>query len=290
MSVAISEPGRAASPAWQTISALLRRGNVRVGIAIVLLFLAATVLAPAIAPYDPTDQDLSNALSPPSLAHIFGADQYGRDVFSRVVFGTRDALLAIVVADGIALGAGGLLGLIAGFVGGAADAIIMRIVDVLLAFPYLLLALIIVAALGPSLTNALIAIGIVYTPQYARMMRGQVLAVRSADYVRAARALGSSRMRLMLRHVLPNCFTPVLVLATLQAGSVVVETAGLAFLGLGAQPPAADWGAMLADGHDYFLSAWWIATFPGLAIFVVVLGFNLIGDALRDYSDPRRRE
>jgi len=290
MSVTLA-PGRVVqSPGRQAARALLRRGSVRIGLALVLCFLALTILAPLVAPYDPTDQDLSNALSAPSLDHLFGADQYGRDVLSRVLFGTRDALLAIVVADGIALGAGGLLGLVAGFVGGAVDAVIMRIVDVLLAFPYLLLALIIVAALGPSLTNALIAIGIVYTPQYARLMRGQVLAVRTADYVRAARALGSSRWRLMLRHVLPNCFTPVLVLATLQAGSVVVETAGLAFLGLGAQPPAADWGAMLADGHDYFLSAWWIATFPGLAIFVVVLGFNLIGDALGDYSDPRRRE
>ena len=290
MSATVLQPTRADSPARQALAALLRRGSVRIGLATVLLFLLVTALAPVISPYDPTDQDLSSALSPPSLDHIFGADQYGRDVFSRVLFGTRDALLAIVVADGIALVAGGLLGLVAGFVGGAIDAVIMRIVDVLLAFPYLLLALIIVAALGPSLTNALIAIGIVYTPQYARMMRGQVLAARNADYVRAARALGSSRTRLMLRHVLPNCFTPVLVLATLQAGAVVVETAGLAFLGLGAQPPAADWGAMLSDGHDYFLSAWWIATFPGLAIFVVVLGFNLIGDALRDYSDPRRRQ
>jgi peptide/nickel transport system permease protein len=289
MSVAVSQSAVAQSPAREALGALLRRGSVQIGLGFVLGFLALTILAPMISPYDPTDQDLSNALSSPSLEHLFGADQYGRDVFSRVLYGTRDALLAIIVADGIALGAGGLLGLIAGFIGGVADAVIMRIVDVLLAFPYLLLALIIVAALGASLTNALIAIGIVYTPQYARMMRGQVLAVRSADYVRAARALGSSRARLMLRHVLPNCFTPVLVLATLQAGSVVVETAGLAFLGLGAQPPAADWGAMLSDGHDYFLSAWWIATFPGLEIFVVVLGFNLIGDALRDYADPRRR-
>jgi peptide/nickel transport system permease protein len=289
MSVTVAPRAIAQSPGRQATRALLHRGSVRIGLAIVLVFLLLTMLAPVVSPYDPTDQDLSNALSPPSLDHLFGADQYGRDVFSRVLYGTRDALLAIVVADGIALGAGGLLGLMAGFLGGAVDAVIMRFVDVLLAFPYFLLALIIVAALGPSLTNALIAIGIVYTPQYARMMRGQVLAVRTADYVRAARALGSSRWRLMLRHVLPNCFTPVLVLATLQAGSVVVETAGLAFLGLGAQPPAADWGAMLADGHAYFLSAWWIATFPGLAIFVVVLGFNLIGDALRDYSDPRRR-
>jgi len=290
VSVSLAQRAIGNSPVRQATADLLHRGTVRIGVALVLLFLALTILAPVVSPYDPTDQDLSNALSPPSLVHLMGADQYGRDVFSRVLYGTRDALLAIVVADGIALGLGGLMGLVAGFVGGAVDAVIMRIVDVLLAFPYLLLALIIVAALGPSLTNALIAIGIVYTPQYARMMRGQVLAVRSADYVRAARALGSSRSRLMLRHVLPNCFTPVMVLATLQAGSVVVETAGLAFLGLGAQPPAADWGAMLSDGHDYFLSAWWIATFPGLAIFVVVLGFNLIGDALRDYADPRRRE
>jgi peptide/nickel transport system permease protein len=277
MSVTLAPRRVVQSPGRQAARALLRRGSVRIGLALVLAFLALTILAPLVSPYDPTDQ-------------LFGADQYGRDVFSRVLYGTRDALLAIVVADGIALGAGGLMGLVAGFIGGAVDAVIMRFVDVLLAFPYLLLALIIVAALGPSLTNALIAIGIVYTPQYARLMRGQVLSVRTADYVRAARALGSSRRRLMLRHVLPNCFTPVLVLATLQAGSVVVETAGLAFLGLGAQPPAADWGAMLADGHAYFLSAWWIATFPGLAIFVVVLGFNLIGDALGDYSDPRRRE
>jgi ABC-type dipeptide/oligopeptide/nickel transport system permease subunit len=284
MSAALS-----AHPARQAVRTLFRRGNVRIGAVIIACFLALTILAPVLAPYDPADQDLSSALSPPTLGHPFGADQYGRDMLSRVMYGTRDAVLAIVVADGIALVAGCTLGLIAGFVGGRVDAAIMRFVDVLLAFPYLLLALIIVAALGPSLTNALIAIGIVYTPQYARLIRGQVLAVRSADYVRAARALGSSRIRLMLCHVLPNCFTPILVMATLQAGSVIVETAGLAFLGLGAQPPSPDWGALLADGHDYFLSAWWIATFPGLAIFVVVLGFNLIGDALRDYADPRRR-
>ena len=181
------------------------------------------------------------------------------------------------------------MGLVAGFFGGRIDAVIMRINDVLLAFPYLLLALIIVAALGPGLTHSMIAIGIVYTPQYARLLRGQVLAVREADYVRAARALSASRLRIMLRHVLPNSFTPIMVMATLQAGSVIVETAGLSFLGLGAQPPSSDWGALLADGQSYFLTAWWIATFPGLAIFLVVLGFNLLGDALRDHFDPRRR-
>lgn len=267
----------------------LRRTSARAGLVIAALFLMLTIVASLIAPYDPDDQDLSSALSGPSLEHPFGADQYGRDVLSRVIYGSRTALLAIIVADGLALMVGGTIGLIAGFAGGGIDATLMRLVDVLLAFPYLLLALIIVAALGPGLTNCIIAIGIIYTPQYARLMRGQVLTVQSADFVWAARSVGATPLRVMLRHVLPNSLSPVLVMATLQAGSVVVETAGLSFLGLGAQPPSPDWGALLADGHGYFLSAWWIATFPGLAIFLVVVGFNLIGDALRDQLDPRRR-
>jgi peptide/nickel transport system permease protein len=284
------QPIGAARDRWYApIARVLRRHEAKFGLAIVLAFLFLTVAAPLLVPYDPYDQDLSNALSPPSAQHLFGADQYGRDVFSRVLYGSRTALLAIVVADGLALVLGSALGLIGGFIGGAVDALVMRMVDVLLAFPYLLLALIIVAALGPSLTNSMIAIGIVYTPQYARLIRGQVLSVRALDYVRAARAIGTPRWRIMMRHVLPNSFGPVIVMATLQAGSVVVETAGLSFLGLGAQPPSPDWGALLADGHNYFLTAWWIATFPGLAIFCVVLGFNLIGDALRDQFDPRRR-
>ena len=271
------------------VGRVLRRGTARIGLAITVVFLLLTVLAPLVAPYDPFDQDLSSALSPPALDHWFGTDQYGRDMLSRVLFGTRTALLAVIVADGLALVAGCAMGLVAGFFGGRTDSVVMRVVDVLLAFPYLLLALIIVAALGPGLTHSMIAIGVVYTPQYARLIRGQVLAVRQADYVRAARAVGAGRLRIMLRHVLPNSFTPILVMATLQAGSVIVETAGLSFLGLGAQPPSPDWGALLADGQSYFLSAWWIATFPGLAIFVVVIGFNLLGDALRDHFDPRRR-
>lgn len=271
------------------LARLFRTREAQIGLLITLIFFAATVAAPLVAPFDPFDQDLSAVLSPPSAEHLLGSDQFGRDVFSRVIYGTRTALLAIVVANGLALVLGSGLGLVGGFVGGTVDALVMRIVDVLLAFPYLLLALIIVAALGPSLTNSMIAIGIVLTPQYARLIRGQVLSVRAADYVRASRAIGTPSVVIMLRHVLPNSFTPVIVMATLQAGSVVVETAGLSFLGLGAQPPSPDWGALLADGHNYFLTAWWIATFPGLAIFCVVLGFNLIGDALRDQFDPRRR-
>ena len=282
--------GQAVIPARKPgdLRRVLRRASAKVGLLITVIFLLLTVAAPVVAPYDPYDQDLSSALSEPSADHWMGADQYGRDMFSRVLYGTRTALLAVVVADGLALVVGCAAGLVAGFFGGRTDAVIMRLVDVVLAFPYLLLALIIVAALGPGLTNSMIAIGIVYTPQYARLIRGQVLAIRHADFVRAARALGASRIRIMLRHVLTNSVTPILVMATLQAGSVVVETAGLSFLGLGAQPPSPDWGALLADGQSYFLTAWWIATFPGLAIFLVVLGFNLLGDAFRDHFDPRR--
>ena len=283
----VTAPRAAARPG---ILRVLRRPTARVGAAIVALFLLLTVIAPELAPYDPYDQDFGAALQEPSLEHFFGTDQYGRDELSRVMYGTRTALLAIVVADGIALVLGTMLGLIAGFYGKWVDSAAMRLVDVLLAFPYLLLALIIVAALGPSLVHSMIAIGIVATPVYARVIRGQVLSVRTTEFVLAARAIGGSGMRIMLRHVLPNSFTPILVMATLQAGTVVVETAGLSFLGMGAQPPSPDWGSVLAEGQGYFLTSWWIATFPGLAIFMVVLGFNLLGDALRDHFDPRRRK
>jgi len=288
MTVTAEEASIPPSRRWP-IAGLIRRPTARIGAVIVCVFLFLTVFASLVAPYDPFDQDLSASLSPPSGAHLLGTDQYGRDVVSRIIYGSRTALLAIVVADGIALIIGTALGLSAGYRGGRIDGFVMRIVDVLLAFPYLLLALIIVAALGPSLINSIVAIGIVYTPQYARLIRGQVLAIKNTEYVLAARAVGARGLRIMLRHVLPNSFTPLLVMATLQSGTVVVETAGLSFLGLGAQPPSPDWGALLADGQSYFLTAWWIATFPGLAIFAVVIGFNLFGDALRDYFDPRRR-
>lgn len=261
----------------------------RIGLVIIAIFLGAVLFAPWIGPYDPSEQDFTRVLLSPSMEHPFGTDQFGRDIFTRVLYGSRYAFAAVVIADGLALFFGCGLGLFAGFAGGRIDALIMRLIDVMLAFPFLLLALIIVAALGPGFVNTLIALGIVNMPRYARLMRGQVLSVRSADYIRAARAVGASRTRIMLRHVLPNSFSPILVLMTLQAGVIIVETAGLSFLGLGAQPPTPDWGALLADGQSYFLSAWWMATFPGLAIVFIVFGFNLTGDALRDYSDPRRR-
>ncbi|MGH7086683.1 MAG: ABC transporter permease, partial [Acetobacteraceae bacterium] len=202
------------------LGAALARPAARIGLAIVVVFLFLCAAAPLVAPHDPYAQDLMSALAPPSWAHLLGTDQYGRDVASRVLYGARYALFAIVVGDGLALALGTAMGLSAGYLGGAVDAVIMRLTDVLLAFPYLLLALIIVAALGPSLLHSLIAIGIVYTPQYARLVRGQVLSVRQSDYVRAARALGASSRRIVLRHVAPNSLSPVLIMATLQAGSV----------------------------------------------------------------------
>lgn len=268
-------------------SGAIREPRAKFGMVIVLVFLLMALFAPWISPYDPFDQDFSNALGPPSFEHPFGLDQYGRDIFSRVIHGSRTAIVAIIAADGLAVLVGGAWGLVAGYYGGIVDTICMRVIDVLLAFPYLLLALIIVAALGASLTNAIIAIGVIYVPQYARLMRGQVLTVKEADYVWAARTIGASSFRVMLQHVLPNSWSPVLVMATLQSGSVILEIAGLSFLGLGAQPPSPDWGALLSDGNAYFLTAWWIATFPGLTIFVVVVGLNLIGDTMRDQLDPR---
>ncbi len=288
MTVAILAPEQRSST--KSALRLLRRPTVQIGVAIVGIFLLLTIVAPLLAPYDPYDQDFSAALASPSAAHPFGTDQYGRDVLSRVMYGSRIALLSILVADGFGLIVGSFLGLVAGFYGRWVDSTIMRVADVLLAFPYLLLALIVVAALGPGLLNSMIAIGVVYTPQYARLIRGQVLSIKTTEFVLAAQAIGAKRLRIMLRHILPNSFTPIVVMATLHAGTVVVETAGLSFLGMGSQPPSPDWGAILSEGQSYFLTSWWIATFPGLAIFAVVLGFNLIGDALRDHFDPRRQK
>jgi len=206
-----------------------------------------------------------------------------------VIRGARIALGIGLIADGIAGVVGVILGLVSGFYSGKIDSLIMRLMDIMLAFPYLLLALIVVAVLGPSMRNAMIAIGVVYIPQFARLVRGTVLSVREQDYVDAARVMGASAPRLMLRHVLPNAVVPIIVMATLTVGYAILEASGLSFLGLGAQPPTAEWGAMLSGGRNYMLSDIWLATIPGLAILVTVLGFNLLGDGLRDALDPRLR-
>jgi peptide/nickel transport system permease protein len=218
-----------------------------------------------------------------------GTDEFGRDVLSRVIWGAQASLQAGATAASIALGVGLVLGMVAGYYGGRADSLIMRSMDVVLAFPYILLAIAVVAILGPGLRNAMIAIGIVYIPHYARVVRGAVLSLRSRDYVEAARALGARDARVMVQHVLPNMLAPVIVQTTLNVGSAIIDTAGLSFLGLGTQPPTADWGNMLSAGRSYVIDSPWIATFPGLAILVTVLAFNLMGDALRDAFDPRLR-
>jgi len=284
--VAVAPPRRIAALAWRRA---VRSTNLVVGAAILIVVIGSAVFAPQIAPYSPIDQAFSDQLRSPSPVHWFGTDEFGRDIFSRVIYGARIALVIGTLADGIAVLLGVLLGVVAGYFGGRVDAAIMRSVDVMLAFPYLLLAMIVVAILGPSLTNAMIAIGIVYTPQFARLVRGAVLGIRGQEFVEAAGAVGAGAVRILGRHVLPNVLSPIIVLATLTVGFTIVETAGLSFLGLGATPPTPEWGSMLATGRSFMLTAPWIATFPGLAILVTVVGFNLVGDGLRDLLDPRLR-
>jgi peptide/nickel transport system permease protein len=259
------------------------------GAAVLLVVTLAAVFAAQVSPYDPKRQDFRVEHEPPSAAHWMGTDEFGRDMLSRVIWGAQASLQAGATAATIALGVGLVLGMVAAYYGGRADNVIMRVMDVILAFPYILLAIAVVAILGPGLRNAMIAIGIVYVPHFARVVRGAVLSVRARDYVEAARALGARDGRIMWQHVLPNTLAPVIVQTTLNVGSAIIDTAGLSFLGLGTQPPTPDWGNMLSAGRSYVIDSPWIATFPGLAILVTVLAFNLMGDALRDAFDPRLR-
>lgn len=279
-------PRRAAALSWRR---LVRHSSLLAGAVIATIVVMSAVLAPRLAPYDPIEQSFSDQLLRPSLTHPFGTDEFGRDIFSRVIYGARIALVVGVVADGIAAVLGVVLGVASGYFGGLTDAWLMRSVDVMLAFPYLLLAMIVVAILGPSLVNAMIAIGVVYTPQFARVIRSAVLQIKEEDFVEAARATGAGWFRILSKNILPNILSPILVMATLTVGFMIVETAGLSFLGLGASPPTPEWGSMLATGRSFMLTAPWIATFPGLAILITVIGFNLIGDGLRDLLDPRLR-
>ena len=259
------------------------------GAVVLLVVVLAALLAAFVSPYSPTRQDFRVERQPPGLQHLMGTDEFGRDVLSRVIWGAQASLEAGAVAATIALVIGVTLGMLGAFYGGRADNLIMRVMDVILAFPYILLAIAIVAILGPGLLNAMIAIGIVYVPHYARVARGSVLSVRARDYVEAARALGAGDARVMLQHVLPNTLAPIIVQTTLSVGTAIIDTAGLSFLGLGTQPPTPDWGNMLSAGRSYVIDSPWIATFPGIAILVTVLAFNLMGDALRDAFDPRLR-
>lgn len=260
-----------------------------VGVAIIILFLLLSLLGPTLAPHDPLKPAIFDQLQAPSLNHPFGTDSLGRDILSRVMSGARISLSVAAIVLSIALTLGVLVGGISGYLGGLVDDILMRFTDLFLAFPFLVLAIAISASLGPSLRNTVIALSIVYWPWYARLVRGQVLTVRTREYVEAARSSGCSNLRILVRHVMPNAMSPVIVQLTLDVGFAILATASLSFIGLGAQPPSPEWGAMINDARTYFQSAWWYISFPGLALALTVLGFNLVGDGLRDFLDPRTR-
>ncbi|THE63838.1 ABC transporter permease [Salinadaptatus halalkaliphilus] len=258
------------------------------GIIVVVLGVVA-IVGPVVVPHDPTTQTLQNRLQAPSLVHPLGTDQLGRDVLARIVYGARYSLgiALLVTAIRVVIGTG--VGLVAGYAGGWIDEILMRLVDIQLAFPGLVLALVVAGILGPSLRNVMIALAVVGWTTYARVVRGSVLSIREREYVAAAKLAGTPRRRLFRRHLLPNVVNPVLVIATLNLGTVILATAGLSFIGLGAQPPTPEWGTMLSDGRNHLRSAWWIVNAPGVAIMLTVLGFNLLGDGLRDALDPRQQ-
>ena len=259
------------------------------GLVVMVVLVLVAVFAPVIAPFDPAQQSWTAVRKPPSWQHWFGTDESGRDLFSRVVFGARASLLAGVISVSIALGVGVPIGLLAGYRGGWIDALISRITDAMLACPFLILAIALAAFLGPSLTNAMIAIGVTATPIFVRLTRGQVMAVKVEDYVEAARAVGNSALRIAFRHILPNILPALLVQATLAIATAIIAEASLSFLGLGQQPPAPSWGSMLNTAQRFLTNAPWMAIWPGLAIFLAVLSFNLLGDGLRDALDPRER-
>jgi peptide/nickel transport system permease protein len=278
-----------AKPGGKTWKRLLRRGGAMVGLAVVVFFILLALLAPWIAPHDPLATSWSAVRAAPSAAYLFGADELGRDVLSRIIWGTRASILAGVVSVSISLALGVPIGMAAGYLGRWIDALISRITDAMLACPFLILAIALAAFLGPSLTNAMIAIGISATPVFIRLTRAQVLAAKSEDYVEAARALGNPHLRIALRHIFPNILAPLIVQATLAIAAAVIAEASLSFLGLGQQPPAPSWGSMLNTARNYVDQAPWMAIWPGVSIFLLVLSFNLLGDGLRDALDPRHK-
>jgi peptide/nickel transport system permease protein len=260
------------------------------GLALLLAEIILAVSAPLVATHDPIDQDLLAPLRPPSRAHPFGTDEVGRDILSRIIYGARISLTIGLISVGIAGLAGVMLGLVSGYYGGRIGDVILRGMDLLLAFPGILLALGIVAVLGPGLFNVMIAVGIAGTPSFTRVTRAQTLAVREMDYVAGARAIGCTGARIIWRYVLPNVLPSIIVLATLGLAGAILTASGLSFLGLGAQPPTPEWGAMLSLGRMFLRQAWWITTFPGLAIMVTVMAMNMLGDGLRDALDPKLRQ
>jgi peptide/nickel transport system permease protein len=289
LNVPLAGQATAESPAARAWRRLLRRKGAVVGLCVIVLFILLAISAPLITPFDPIAQSWSAVRKAPSLAHVFGTDDVGRDVFSRVIYGVRASFFAGVISVGIALAVGVPLGLTAGYRGGFIDGLLSRITDAMLACPFIILAIALAAFLGPSLTNAMIAIGITTTPIFVRLTRGQVMAVKVEEYIEAARAVGNPRWRIALVHILPNILPALLVQATLSIAAAIIAEAALSFLGLGQQPPYPSWGSMLNSAQRFLTSAPWMAVWPGVAIFLSVLSFNLVGDGLRDALDPRER-
>jgi peptide/nickel transport system permease protein len=286
------EQGERFRPTRDVVRRLLRHRGAVAGLLVILLFFGVALLAPSLSPYDPLAQNLDRRLQRPSPAHPLGTDDFGRDVLSRVMYGARISLTVGFMSVGMAVVGGLLLGLVAGLYttgrwGRVLDIIIMRTGDILLAFPAVLLAIAIVTAFGPGLRNAMLAIAIIYLPRFIRIVRASTLVEKEQTYVEAAHALGMSHRRLLFRHLLPNVIPPVIVQATLGLAEAIIEAAALSFLGLGATPPTPEWGAMLSEGRSYLRLAPWVTFFPGMAIFLIVVSFNLLGDGLRDALDPR---
>jgi peptide/nickel transport system permease protein/dipeptide transport system permease protein len=283
-------------PFIDQLSQLYRNKTAVIGLIIITIFILSGILAPYISPHDPLETSLYDQIKPPvwhdtgTWKNILGTDDLGRDILSRLIYGARVSLAVAVVSVGLAFFFGTLLGCISGYYKGKLDSVIMRIMDMILSFPYILLAIVIVAYLGPNLRNAMVAIGITYIPRFARIVRGSVLEECEKDYVTSARAVGARDWRINFIAILPNCFGPLIVQTTLSFASAILDAAALSFLGLGAQPPTPEWGAMIAKSRGLILRASWVMTFPGLAILFAVLGFNLLGDGLRDALDPRLRD
>lgn len=283
---AVYRPRSLWADAWRRLISL---NTARLGLVIIIVLVLVAFLAPIVSPYDPkTDSSLRDRLKPPTRQHLLGTDNLGRDVVVRLIHGSRYSLGVGIISVGIALTIGGVLGMIAGFLGGTTDNILMRCMDIILAFPGILLAIAIVAVRGPGLNNTMIAIGFVAIPIYARLARSMVLSANEEEYVTAARCVGSGGRRILFRHIFPNILAPIIVQSTLGLADAILSAAGLGFLGLGQQPPAPEWGAMLSDGYKFLAKgAWWVIVSPGVSIMLSVLGLNLLGDGLRDALDPR---
>lgn len=278
---------------WREVWRMLKKNKMAlVGLGILVILVLLALFADVIADYDTVviKQNLANRLKGPSAEHWLGTDEFGRDIFARLVHGARVSLKVGIIAVGISIVLGGILGALAGFYGGKIDNIIMRVMDVFLAVPSILLAIAIVSALGPSIINLMVAISISSVPRYARIVRASVLSIRDQEFVEAARAIGANNARIIFRHIIPNSLAPVIVQGTLGVASAILSTAGLSFIGLGIQPPAPEWGSMLSGGRQYLRYAWWVTTFPGVAIMITILSLNLLGDGLRDALDPRLKQ